>query len=103
MRRKGFSIFEVLIALFIGSVAMSQMLEGMRQVMQFFFASGDFTAADRTVTRLFHQIERDCSAAFVPFAEPIPDPKKEGKDAKPEPPKGGGPADDGDKDKEKKE
>lgn len=79
MNKKAFSLLEVLIALFIGAMIMSQLLEGMRQAAFYLKRGIECSTIDRTVAFLFNQLERDLTAAFIPYTyEKEKDKKKEG-------------------------
>ena len=66
-----------MIAMFIASIVMAQLLQGMRHAVTFLRQGRELMAVDRSVSLVFNQMERDLSGAFIPtFEQEIKDDKK---------------------------
>jgi len=71
MRKRAFTLLELLIAISISSFIILGMVQGNRNVMRFLTRTRDIMTANRKVCLLFNQIERDLTTAFIPELKPL--------------------------------
>ncbi|MFH1644646.1 MAG: prepilin-type N-terminal cleavage/methylation domain-containing protein [bacterium] len=67
MRKQGFTILELLIALSISSFVILGMLQGYRNVSNMIDRSRNLMVLNRKICLFFNQLERDLSSSFIPF------------------------------------
>jgi len=62
----GFTIFELLIALFLSGVVMAGLLQSYQSLMTYLENSREIMNTNRKVCLLFNQLERDFTTSFIP-------------------------------------